>query len=197
MKKIIKKSLTFAIFCLSIFFLSSCTQGAESGIKKANMDKYILIGGKEEATEGSYGYEFFKTTIANDPNNYYLVGHAYKDGESTEIFKSGAFSLEDPKVLLLNIEDKEIQTSIYEGNERLSYFAYQLLDDSYFNKTSTAWNFLDEQENFDEDNSIVLFASFASNGDSIRIHEIKNGSLVDLEDNKDLSGIIIEIKKAI
>ena len=99
--------------------------------------------------------------------------------------------------MLLNIEDKEIQTSIYEGNERLSYFAYQLLDDSYFNKTSTAWNFLDEEENFDEDNSIVLFASFASNGDSIRIHEIKNGSLVDLEDNKDLSGIIIEIKKAI
>lgn len=196
MKKFIKKSLTFAMFCLSIFLLSSCTQGAESGIKKANMDKYILIGGQEEANEGSYGYEFFKTTIANDPNNYYLIGHAYKDGESTEIFKSGAFSLEDPKVLLLNIEKKEIQVSIYKDSQREEYFAYELLDDSYFNKTSTVWNFLDE-ENFDSDNSIVLFASFASNGDSIRIHEIKNGSLVDLEDNKDLSGIIIEIKKAI
>lgn len=197
MKKFIKKSLTFAMFCLSIFLLSSCTQGAESGIKKANMDKYILIGGEEDANEGSYGYEFFKTTIANDPNNYYLIGHAYKDGKSTEIFKSGAFSLEDPKVLLLNIEKKEIQVSIYKDSQREEYFAYELLDDSYFNKTSTAWNFLGEEENFDEDNSIVLFASFASNGDSIRIYEIKNGSLVDLEDNKDLSGIIIEIKKAI
>lgn len=193
MKKFMNKALMITMF---LFILSSCTQGAESGIKKANMDKYILIGGQEEANEGSFGYEFFKTTIANDPNNYYLIGHAYKDGESTEIFKSQAFSLEDPKVLLLNIEKKEIQVSIYKDSQREDYFAYELLDDSYFDKTSTVWNFLDE-ENFDNNNSIVLFASYASNEDSIRKHEIKNGSIVDLEDNKDLSGIIIEIKKAI
>lgn len=196
MKKFMNKAHIFAIFCLIMFSLSSCTSGAEAGIKRANMDKYIVIGASEDSHKGSFGYEFFKTTISNDPNNYYLIGHAYKDGESTEIFKSQAFSLEDPKVLLLNIEKKEFQISIYKDRERVEYFAYELLDDSYFDKTSTIWNFL-EEENFDSDNSIVLFASYASNEDSIRSHEIKNGSIVDLENNKDLSGIIIEIKKAI